>query len=172
MALGFQWRTCLSVCAFVPLLIHFPFITYALSFSYSKKWLNTCWTCSTIQKIPSLHNMSSVLNVARISVFHFYRIYCKCDISAYFPSKTSASYSEQKQKGLVTHCIHFQKHVSIYFYCYFIFVENNAHVISLRAGQSLVRKRQEKGIHLFTKMSRPAVVPRLFSWHHGVLSRR
>ena len=37
MALGFQWHTCLSVCVVISLLIHFPFITYALSFSYSKK---------------------------------------------------------------------------------------------------------------------------------------
>jgi hypothetical protein len=44
-------------------------------------------------------------------------------------------------------------------------------MISLGAGESRVRKRQKKGIHLFSKMSRPAFVPPLFSWYQGVLSR-
>ena len=162
---------CLCFCSFINT---FSFHNLCLKlFLFRQKWLNTCWTCSPIQKIPSLHTMSSVLNVTRISVFLFYRIYCKCDISAYFPSKTWASYSEQKKQVLFTHCIHFQELMSIYWYCFFFILEENyVHVISLPAGQSRVRKRQEKGIHLFSKMPRLALVPPSFGWFQGILSRK
>lgn len=71
---------CLCFCSFINT-FSFHNLCFKL-FLFKQKWLNTCWTCSTIQKIPSLHTVCSVLNVTRISVFHFYRIYWKCDFSS------------------------------------------------------------------------------------------
>jgi hypothetical protein len=167
----FQWCTCLYSCAFVPLLKYFPFITFALRFSYSKKLLTTCWPCSTVQKIPSIQTISSVLNVTRISMFPFYRIYSKSDFSTRFPSKTWTRYSEQNSQSIVTDRTEFQSSIClllVLFHCCGKQRMCGQPIgCAIRGSNSGIRKT----INLYSKRSKLALGSTLFSTHHGLLSR-